>query len=500
MTLAARFRDRFAGLDRAHGRYTIKGTKGRKVDGAASLVREPLTTEAWTAHLGGKVGVGVVPIRDDATCRWGAIDVDDYDVDHDAIERAARGLKFPLVVCRSKSGGAHLFLFLSEPVPAELVRAKLMEMALALGFAGVEVFPKQAKLASKKDFGSWLNMPYFDAAQTARYATWRGKALGAEAFLDYAGKVALDEVALTALRFEEEPLLVDGPPCLQVLARTGFPEGSRNHALFDAGVYFRKRFGDENWGPQLDEFNRRFVRPALGHSEVSNCQKSVMKKNYVYRCKEQPIVAVCNRAICLTRKYGISGASDDPGVTFGTMLKLTSQPPMYIWDVNGERLELTADELMTQRKFHRVCFERLDRWPSLVPERTWMILVQQRLDNLEYQETPEDTSADGIIWQVLEDFCALRPHGRSRDELLQGLPYTEKGVTHFRSSDLLRYIEQQRIRGYSQKRIWLSLRRGGALYGRWTLKGREVKWWSVPAFGRETEPLDVPRRTDEEDF
>ena len=44
----------------------------------------------------------------------------------------------------------------------------------------------------------------------------------------------------------------DGPPCLQALAASGFPQGTRNMGLFNMGVYARSKFGD-TWKEVLEE-------------------------------------------------------------------------------------------------------------------------------------------------------------------------------------------------------------------------------------------------------
>jgi hypothetical protein len=125
----------------------------------------------------GDYGIGVIPIREDASCVFGAIDIDEYangESTRAVVEKVAH-LKLPLVACQTKSGGIHLYLFLRDkPVRAELVRMKLMEWATVLGHRGVEVFPKQSVLASKEDVGNWINMPYYRGAETNRYAVLPG--------------------------------------------------------------------------------------------------------------------------------------------------------------------------------------------------------------------------------------------------------------------------------------------------------------------------------------
>ena len=114
--------DVFSGLDRAHGIYEITGQKntarGVKKDGIAKTLHEPLTLELWKKHLDGEVSIGVIPITDDETCRWGCIDIDEYPIDIKKILKNIDEMSLPLVACSTKSGGLHLFLFTSEPVPA----------------------------------------------------------------------------------------------------------------------------------------------------------------------------------------------------------------------------------------------------------------------------------------------------------------------------------------------------------------------------------------------
>ena len=69
----------FQGRDDAFGIYLIEETAQGKVQGRAYTKEEPVTQKQWTEHLSGKVGLGIIPIRTDGTCSWGAIDVDEYE-------------------------------------------------------------------------------------------------------------------------------------------------------------------------------------------------------------------------------------------------------------------------------------------------------------------------------------------------------------------------------------------------------------------------------------
>jgi hypothetical protein len=142
-----RFSRLFRGLDRAYGSLdlTTKDARGKQ-KGKYKFVHEPRTLATYRSHLDGGTSIGVVPINEDNLCLWGAIDVDQYPLDHSAILRKLRDAAMPLVVCRSKSGGAHLYLFLTEQVEAEKVQLKLKEIAAEIGLGGCEIFPQSAVL------------------------------------------------------------------------------------------------------------------------------------------------------------------------------------------------------------------------------------------------------------------------------------------------------------------------------------------------------------------
>ncbi len=50
-------------------------------------------------------------------------------IDYNKIISSIRKLKLPIVPCRSKSGGLHLFIFFDKPIAAKLVREKLKEIS-----------------------------------------------------------------------------------------------------------------------------------------------------------------------------------------------------------------------------------------------------------------------------------------------------------------------------------------------------------------------------------
>jgi hypothetical protein len=85
----------------------------------------PLTTEVLASHLSGKMHIGLYPLLDGDRCWWLAADFDGPDAMIDALMylKAARALGVPAALEVSRSGvGAHAWVFLTAPVPAETAR------------------------------------------------------------------------------------------------------------------------------------------------------------------------------------------------------------------------------------------------------------------------------------------------------------------------------------------------------------------------------------------
>jgi len=231
----------FFGLERAHGTYNnidIQRADG-KLEGTPKGVWMPVTDELWSLHLLGQAGLGITPIRDDATVVFGAIDIDVYaGLDHTHIAILLQKHNVPMLVCRSKSGGLHGYIFTKTPVSAAAMQEKLRDIAALLGHGSCEIFPKQTRLLSN-DMGAWINMPYFDADNancTRRAIRPDGEYLSAEEFLDVADEMKVDvsfftNHTATTRGKDGKEAFPDGPPCLNHLVQLGFPEGTRNRSL-----------------------------------------------------------------------------------------------------------------------------------------------------------------------------------------------------------------------------------------------------------------------------
>lgn len=500
-SLAEQFFARFSGLERAYGTYNVidkSAQNGHKKEGKATTFREPPTVELWEKHLAGSQGLGIVPIREDSTVLFGAIDVDQYKgLRHAELAARVASWELPLIVCNTKSGGAHLYLFCREPIPAVEVRDKLAEWAIYLGFSGVEIFPKQVRLAGENDVGNWINMPYFGGAKTTRWGIFNGKRLDPKGFLKLSDGLAVDRASLKEIKPPQEQaktgdLLEEGPPCLITLAlRGGIDKGTRNNGLFNIGIYLRKRYGEKEWEKHLEAYNAALLKDPLSSQEVATIIVALNKKAYEYKCSDQPICDVCNKQVCYRQKYGVGAGEGDPGVAFGNLVKIPTDPVTWIWDVDGARIQLTTIELKDQARFHARAMEELNKWPNSVKPLEWAALVRNYLEKCEVMEIPIDARPEGQMWLYLEQYCTGTVRARNKEEMIQRKPWTDEGRVYFSGVHFQQWLAKQGIR-LTMGALWNWLGQKGAQKHFFRIKEKGVNVWSVDAFDELDGDLAVP--------
>lgn len=496
------FSELFAGLERGHGRYDLSRSvqEGDKTKGRASFVQGPATSEDWDEHLAGRVGLGIVPIRDDSTVMWGGIDIDTYNLD--LAQLSINLASSPLVLCRSKSGGAHILCFASEPVPAKLMQERLSRAAAALGYGGVEIFPKQTELlAHRGDIGNWLNMPYFGGENSSRYAIINGESVSPEEFIAaaHARRLSHDDLRQFALvdESEGEKIIPEGPPCLQLLCKNGIGSGGRNNALYNVGVYLKMAHEDD-WRSRLEDYNRTYVSPPLDASEIIALQKSLDKKQYHYTCDREPLASHCDKRACVKRKFGVRGlGGDEPDLPIiGGLTKLESDPPVWFLDVEGRRIgPMDTEDLQFQQRFQRLCMEQINKMPPQVKPQRWIEMMNGLLATAQIVEMPEDSSVTGQLWFHLEKFCTGRAQCDQLDELqVSDKPYTdqEEGLTYFKLTDFMAYLDRRRFKSFSSQKLAAYLREKGARSDRKKIKGKDVSLWVIPRFEVASPQLKTP--------
>ena len=444
-----KFKNIFEGLKIAYGQYQ-KGDREEngKQKGKAFIVRKQVTDDLWKNHIEGKgPALGIIPITESNNCKWGCIDIDEYNLNHHDLISRIRNLKLPLVVCRSKSGGAHVFLFTKDFVPAIRMQKTLKKMAKSLGHEGCEIFPKQTEiLVERGDTGNFLNLPYYNGTSGLRYALDdNGKAASLESFYSMYDKYVQDK--LEEIKVEETKVLdafPDGPPCLNKLAIQGFGEGARNNALFNIAVYYKQAKPD-SWQDELVKANQNYVNPPLSNGEVQQLIKSVSRKGYdKYRCKDAPINAVCQSGLCRTKRFGV-GYGEEEMPVLGSLTKYTSKPPQWFLNVNEDRIELKSEQLYSAPLFALACLDQANLVIPVPKPKDWkQYYLKPLLQSIQEVEPLQSLDPVNEIMDLLQDWTTNRQNARTLDDIFNKLPYTDdkREYTYFRMDDFFNFCKK----------------------------------------------------------
>lgn len=233
-------------------------------------VKQPLTLQHYNKHLAGEISLGVIPITPDDRCSAGFIDDDSHKkdkskpiqkYDYNKLLHKINSLGLPVVVTKSKSGGAHIALFLDKAYPAKDVRHILKKFAYQLCEGTPEIFPKQEQLM-KDDTGSFINLPYHKGNSRVIINNE-----GAELNFDDGMRYANSRVQK-----------LDKLKVFKLLAKKGFPDG-RNNKLWSAALFFKKHHPND-YEKRVESYNKLFDEP-LPDKEVTNTVlSSIARKDY----------------------------------------------------------------------------------------------------------------------------------------------------------------------------------------------------------------------------
>ena len=503
MDKVEKFKSIFNGLDRAYGQYKSEGPKANgKIGGKAFILKEPVTDKLWADHLEGKdPSLGIIPIRDDSTCSWGCIDVDTYPLDYKKIIAHIRELKLPLVMCRSKSGGAHIFIFLKEPVQASLVRDKLTEWSAEIGYANCEIFPKQVEIkADRGDTGNFLNLPYHNGNNTNRYAfNDDGSGSSLDEFFKLYDTYAVDQETLLSTkvkRKKEVKELEDGPPCLATLMSQGIPEGGRDNTLYQYAVYAKKKWPNE-WQAKVDEFNHKYMEKPLGSAQVQKTVTQHERKDYQYKCKDQPMCSVCSPIVCQSRQYGIGDSFEH---NFSDLTKIQSDQSVWFLNIDGQRIVLDTEELFDQNKFRKACMDKINIVPNPMRPNAWTTRLQQLLRDIEVIEAPKEIRKEGRFKSLLEQFLDDQGAAEHIDEINMGKAWFDKGKAYFKTDAIQTFLEKKRFKDFTSTQIHATIRQMGGGHAHKKVQGTTAFMWYIPYTQKEEKSFAVPNLEEKTEF
>ena len=492
------FANLFAGNLRSYGQWDPN-------TGNMTTIKGEIPLEAYEAHLSGKMGLGIVPITDGATCAFGAIDIDKHetpeDIDFKAVAAKILEYRLPLVMCRTKRGGAHLYLFGSEYLPAKLVQRMLGSWRDMLEIPHkTEIFPKQDNLVTssgEKALGNWINLCYFDAADGMRYAfDEHGERLTFELFVQYAQSKRVSTKELQDLAHQEH---LEAPPCIQKMIHMGVESGARNDAMHNVVVYLKRARPDTFFDDAL-ELNRRMFDKPLGNMEAKKVIRSASRRDYLYKCAEEPCKSLCDRKTCVTREFGISTDeakeldAHDSLPIFSELVEYLSDPPRWGIHVNGRLISnIPTVVLRDPNAMGTLIFEQLKINIPKITQDSWRKRILDPLvPTLRSVEVPKEASASGIIQSKFAEFVQKADLSRDgndtedRKALTRNIPVVQviegQRCVVFKGTAFSEFLKRNKAEVMTGMDLWTSLRRDcNAAHDKMRIPGGKViNVWYAP--------------------
>lgn len=469
----------FTGRDDVHGYYgsiaSAKATDRGKRAGSAATRREPVTTELWQLHLDGKQRLGIVPVLKDGTCWWGCIDVDHYKDEgmHEQIAQRIAELGLPLVMTRSKSNGAHLWVFLSEPVDAAKLRVVLeaFRKKLALPDEHIDIFPRQD---NAKDIGNWMNMPYFgDACHGCGHDG--NSDLDLKEFEQFANERIVHPSDLKFQAKSKHELQHKGsplPPCIDHMLEEGIGEGGRNDAITQFAIVYKRAYPDD-WEERVWEVNDEHCDPPLDRAEMNQIIKSVKFKEFQYLCKK---MTFCDKSACKKREFGV-GRGENDGLEIDNVEKIDGEQPIYRFTMFGKTFPVTLDQIAMYKLFRKVVLGATNRIIPNMKDAEWEDILAEQLELMEITEAAPDTQMIDRVMQTFRRFAEGATTEGLDIAVTRGIPYydeTNKRIV-FRGDDFMQIIDRQLK--LDRDRTWVYMRENDTVQMDFTVASKKQKFW-----------------------
>ena len=414
-------------------------------------------------HLNGDFGVGVCPVNAEGKCWFGVLDIDFYQSKIKRVLHFIKEYQLPLLPFRSKSGGLHVYLFLSKGVSAKTMRETLNQIVyyfsldMLYGKAKVEVFPKQDKA---EGYGSSVTLPYFNAEHPYTYLLdLDGNPVPFKEALDYIQKhiSSIDAVkeALEHLPYN------DAPPCIQrilISEDVGGEDTGRNNFLYSFAVYAKKKWGN-GFEDYVKEVNDNFEVP-LEDSVVEQTCTSVREHEYVYKCKDIPCNSFCDRPACRKREFGLGKDKGHfTGIDYGQLYRYKTAEPYYVWKLRLQNQETWVDVifkdegyLLDQKNFAKMCVRYLNQAPMQVSNNDWYAVLNSILPNIQDVEVKQesDTSSLSMLHNAFIDYLSNKQARRDMPyQIKMGLcvRQTVNGVVkyYFTHRGFAEYLKNQKV-------------------------------------------------------
>jgi hypothetical protein len=372
--------------------------------------------------------------------------------------------------------------------PAQEVQTVMNKFAGKLGLANMldRVYPMQTSLG-KNDFGSWLNMPYYNQEETSTCA-YKDNFDGAtiEEFFEMYDKYVqtdlsqhlVEEVKQNIKKPKEKTLEDFLLPCTKnclKLNNNKIPDENRNDYLLhmytwsmravEKGVKKIPEYSKMDAETLLKYFNQEYMARPVEEKEIQNTVFKSKDKEYKYLCKKPTITKYCDSSACTRHLCGITPLDAEKLVkatqALGKITRYLSEPPIFFESVdvkneNGSgykriRIEMQGEDIINKQKWlNKLANQGYFPHISLHEQKSSDFLVMQyeRLENCLNEAADEEASEDFEFKSIIYSFVNKMTVSYNKEDLLKNACYVNKD-THeldFKLPSLMEYLKSNHIK------------------------------------------------------
>ena len=375
--------------------------------------KQAVLPQHYQQHIDGKISIGIQPCTKDGKAFFGCIDIDPKNYKEFNIPILLSYLekyKLPLVPCRSKSGGLHIYLFMTEAISAQTMRDALASILLPLELKRTtEIYPKQVELEPVK--------------------------------IAISSRVSPDELDQLIIRVDTEilmggdPEFEDGPCCLQRLSKTKLGDG-RDRFMYNYMVFAKKKYGKELWKDKVNEANKYFTKP-WPLKKILEKTNSWDKDTAGHTCNDEILEPVCMKHVCVKRAFGIKSDTTSTFPLFSGLQVIMSTTPKLRFTVekpDGKPCECEAansDIFTTQKKLLDLVWLQAGFYPDPLSPKQYRAFLNLVMKTVTRVYPAAGTDIKDQLYQHLYEYCVNSAQAKKRRDIRGGLCWTEEGFHHF---------------------------------------------------------------------
>lgn len=326
-------------------------------------------------------------------------------------------------------------------------------------------------------------------------------------------------------------ILIDGE-CINEVIDTLSPKDffyEQNQWLYESMVNLKERGEGVNQITITQELHRRGKLDECGGAArlsylLSICPTSLDITHYadvVRRCsfyrqmivvsgliaqiaiKEQPsdIISALDKCDGIIQKLRSGITTESRRLILDMPRLIETNPPRYIWNVNGKDLRLTLSQITQWGKFKNVVISELNFVP--IKPRDWDGTINAMITHSLSREAPVDASEEQQLKIAIQRWFERMREASVYSDLSVGRHIIKEvyGTTYyfFKSTPLLDYLKKEYKRGFSSEDLWVFLDKWRGRKHKIRVKhptsgSMPVDLWGIPlGFTEETEKEKVDK-------